>query len=72
MKIGADGILRRLTGSYKQIVLPKRFHSLVYRELPEEMGHLGAEKVTNLARQRFLWPKIQSDIEFLLEMYAIV
>ena len=53
LKIGTDGILRRLTGSYKQIVLPKRFHRLVYRELHEEMEHLGAEKVTNLARQHF-------------------
>ena len=59
LKIGTDGILRWLTGSYKQIVLPKHFHRLVYRELHEEMGHLGAEKVTNLARQHFFWPKMQ-------------
>ena len=64
LKIGTDGILRWLTGSYKQIVLPKRFHRLVYRDLHEEMGHLGAEKVTNLARQHFFWPKMQSDKEF--------
>ena len=28
------------------------------------MGHLGVEKVTNLARQRFYWSRMQSDIEF--------
>ena len=63
LKIGTDGILRWMTGSYKQIVLPTCFHRLVYRELRDEMGHLGAEKVTNLARQHFFWPKMQSDIE---------
>ena len=64
LEVGSDNILRRISGPYKQIVLPRKFHQLVYKELHEEMGHLGAEKVTNLARQRFYWPRMQSDIEF--------
>ena len=66
LEVSSDNILRRISGPYKQIVLPRKFHQLVYKELHEEMGHLqlGAEKVTNLARQRFYWPRMQSDIEF--------
>ena len=28
------------------------------------MGHLGSEKVVELARERFYWPYMQKDIEF--------
>ena len=56
LEVGSNNILRCISGPYKQIVLPRKFHQLVYKELHEEMGHLGAEKVTNLARQRFYWP----------------
>ena len=64
LKVNSDNILRHISGPYKQIVLPRKFHQLVYKELHEEMGHLGAEKMTNLARQCFYWPRMQSDIEF--------
>ena len=64
LEVGSDNILQCISGPYKQIVLPCKFHQLVYKELHEEMGHLGAEKVTNLARKRFYWPRMQSDIEF--------
>ena len=66
LEIGKDNILRRTSGPYQQIVLPKKFHRMVYKELHEEMGHLGTEKVINLARQRFYWPYMQSDIEFFI------
>ena len=36
---------------------------MVYRELHEEMGHLGVERVLDLARQRFFWPNKRKDIE---------
>ena len=35
----------------------------MYRELHEEMGHLGADRVLDLARERFYWPHMQRDIE---------
>ena len=66
LEVSSDNILRWISGPYKQIVLPRKFHKLVYKELHEEMGHLGAEKVINLARQRFYWPHMQSDIEFFI------
>ena len=36
---------------------------MIYRELHEEMGHLGVERVLDLARQRFFWPNMRKDIE---------
>lgn len=54
--INDAGILMRKTERYQQIVLPKCYHQLVHKELHEEMGHLGSEKVIELAQQRFYWP----------------
>ena len=54
--INDAGILMRKTVRYHQLVLPKCYHHLVHKELHEEMGHLGPEKVIELAQQRFYWP----------------
>ena len=43
-------------------MLPREFHPLVYKEVHQEMGHLGAERVPQLARKRFYWPYMQRDI----------
>ena len=61
--VGEDGILRRRSGPNIQIVLPQKFHRMVYKELHEEMGHLGTERVLHLARERFYWPRMKRDIE---------
>ena len=61
--VGKDGILRRRSGSNVQLVLPKKFHRTVFRELHEEMGHLGVERVLHLTRERFFWPHMKRDIE---------
>ena len=58
------GVLVRKTVSNTQIILPKVYHNLVYEELHEKMGHLGSEKVIELARKRFYWPYMQKEIEF--------
>ena len=47
----------------QQVVLPQKFRRTVYRELHEEMGHLGVERVLALARERFYWPNMRRDIE---------
>jgi len=62
LEIGSDGLLRRKSGQNLQLVLPKQFHRLVYKELHQEMGHLGTERVLQLARERFYWPHMQRDI----------
>ena len=58
-----DGVLWRQSGEQRQLVLPKKYRPLIYRELHEEMGHLGAERVVALARDRVYWPNMQSSIE---------
>ena len=63
LRITEDGILRRKTDKYTQIVLPEAYHNLVFLELHQKMGHLAADGVEDLARQRFYWPYMVKDIE---------
>ena len=63
LHIDSTGLLCRKTSEYEQIVLPSKYRRLVYRELHDEMGHLGSERVFHLATQRFYWPYMRSDIE---------
>jgi len=59
-----DEILRRKAqGGYQQIVLPLKHRDMVFKALHVDMGHLGSERVMQLARQRVYWPKMQTDIE---------
>lgn len=58
-----NGILYRQTGQHKQLVLPEKLTPMVLKTLHNDMGHVGAEKVTHLARERFYWPNMQNDIE---------
>ena len=53
LEIDGQGILRRRTSSNLQLVLPKEFIPLVLKELHVEMGHLGVDRVVDLARSRF-------------------
>ena len=52
-------------------VLPKKYQKRVYEELYENMGHLGAERVMELARERFYWPFMRADITHYVTKYAI-
>lgn len=45
------------------MVLAQNFKCIVYRELHEEMGHLGVEGILALARERFYWPNLRRDVE---------
>lgn len=58
-----DGVLYRQTGQNQQLVLPEKLKLKVLKTLHNDMGHVGAEKVTHLARERFYWPNMQHDIE---------
>ena len=61
--VGKDGILYHKTPKQMQLVLPSRYHRLVYKHQHEEMGHLGVERTVQLARDRFYWPHMARDIE---------
>ena len=58
-----DGILVRETRENTQIILPESLHNLVFVELHQKMGHLGLERVHDLARRRFFWPQMAADID---------
>ncbi|PFX33474.1 Retrovirus-related Pol polyprotein from transposon 17.6 [Stylophora pistillata] len=62
--VDEQGILRRRTASRIQLVLPHAFILLALNELHTEMGHLGVERVAELARSRFYWPHMYRDIEY--------
>ena len=66
LHISADGTLWRKTKNRQQLVLPLKFRQLVYRELHTEMGHLGVDRVLDLARSRFYWPRMQQDITYFI------
>ena len=57
-----DGLLHRETSQYQKLVLPRQFHQTVFKELRQDMGHLGAARVEQLARERFHWPSMERDI----------
>ena len=54
LSIDSDGVLRRKSGARDQIILPKKYHAMVLRELHDNMGHLGSDRVLHLARESSL------------------
>jgi len=62
LKIETDGVLYRVSSNAHQAVLPEHLHKTVYKELHEEMGVLGSERVIELACERFFWPHMRQDI----------
>ncbi len=61
--VGQDGVLRRRTSHREQLLLPKAYHPLVFKELHQDMGHLGVERTLDLIRERFYWPQMSKDVE---------
>ena len=46
--VGKDEIVCRQSGLYLQFVLPSCFHPMVFKELHNNMGHLGVDRVLAL------------------------
>lgn len=63
LHLGDDGVLYRKAGKRNQLILPKEHHQTVYKELHQEMGHLGTERTLSLIRERFYWPHMQKETE---------
>ena len=59
---GQDGLLYRKSGSFSRLVLPWKFHAVIFKQVHQEMGHLGVPRVVQLARERLYWPNMESDI----------
>ena len=62
LKIGTDGVLNRVSSNAHQVVLPEHLRKTVYKELHEDMGHLGSELVIDMACKRVFWPHMRQDI----------
>jgi transposase InsO family protein len=63
LSVDSDGILRRKCKSVNQIVLPLEHRDMIYKSLHNDLGHLGSERVLQLARNRVFWPRMQKDVE---------
>ncbi|RXN11607.1 Retrovirus-related Pol polyprotein from transposon 412 [Labeo rohita] len=46
-----------------QLVLPEELRAPVLKSLHNDMGHLGTERTLDLARTRFYWPRMATDVE---------
>lgn len=57
------GLLYRKTAQRQQFILPGQYKQTVCKHLHDNMGHVGVERVLNLARERFYWPFMKRDIE---------
>ena len=57
-----DGVLFRQVHGKSVLVVPPKYTHLVLHELHTDMGHLGAERVYQLAKERFYWPNMRLDI----------
>ena len=55
--LGSDNILYRKTSLNQQVVLPRQLRLTICKELHEDMSHLGVERVFDLAKSRFYWPR---------------
>ena len=67
LQVDSTGLLKRVKqgpdGSQRlQTVLPEQYRLLAIQELHSKMGHLGAERVTALIRERFFWPGMAAEI----------
>ena len=62
LHVGKDGVLHCQSGPCTHLVLPQKYEHLVYKELHREMGHLGCDRVIQLARERYYWSQMQYDI----------
>lgn len=62
-----SGLLYRKTtrpvgGQIFQLVLPSEHRFKVLKSVHDDSGHLGVDRITDLVKDRFYWPKMASDI----------
>ena len=56
-----DSLLYQRCGQTSQLVIPSQLKKLIYKQLHNNMGHLGVERAVNLTRDWFYSPQMQSD-----------
>uniref|UniRef100_A0A1A8SA02 Gypsy retrotransposon integrase-like protein 1 n=1 Tax=Nothobranchius rachovii TaxID=451742 RepID=A0A1A8SA02_9TELE len=63
LHVDQNGVLRRQTSCREQLLVPKAYRPLVFKELHQDMGHLGVERTLDLIRDRFYWPQMAKEVE---------
>lgn len=63
LHVDQNGVLRRQTSRREQLLVPKVYRPLVFKELHQDMGHLGVERTLDLIRDRFYWPQMAKEVE---------
>ena len=67
LEVNQKGVLVRRSKDGVQVVVPEEYKKLVYAELHEKMGHLGAKRVVQLAQERFYWPHMAREVHHYVE-----
>ncbi|XP_064417743.1 uncharacterized protein LOC135358269 [Latimeria chalumnae] len=49
----------------QQLVVPSGYRRQAFKGVHDEVGHLGVERTLELARDRFYWPWMSKDVEYL-------
>ncbi|KAL3969298.1 transcription factor SOX7/8/10/18 (SOX group E/F) [Sarotherodon galilaeus] len=63
LHVDQNGVLHRQTSRREQLLVPKAYRPLVFKELHQDMGHLGVERTLDLIRDRFYWPQMTKEVE---------
>ena len=65
LQVGSDNILYwKIKGKEdKQVALPSRLKTPVYKELHENMSHLVYERTLELIRERFYWSQMNDEVK---------
>lgn len=62
--VDEDGVLHSRTSHQEQLVVSKAYHLLVFKEVHQDMGHLGVERMLDLIQEKFYWPQLHKEVEY--------
>ncbi|KAJ8014395.1 hypothetical protein DPEC_G00039780 [Dallia pectoralis] len=73
LHLDEHGLLFRKTATRHQLVLPRRYHELVYKELHQDNGHLGAERLheKQASKQTDRAPRVNITTTYPFELVSI-
>ena len=63
LDIDQNGVLHCKTTRQEQLLVSKAYRPLVFKELYQDMGCLGAERMLDLIRDRFYLPQMVKEVE---------
>lgn len=57
-----DGVMYRKSGTELRLILPRDARAQAIKQCHDDLGHLGRDKTVDVLRQRFFWPKMNTEI----------